>query len=489
MGLLDSVKRAASATPERITGRTRAGSTAGPSPGASSSVNPGSKDEQHQVESAEGDDVSVLDEREGNVIMAMVSQLRIGMDLNKIALPTFVLEPRSMLERITDFFSHPDLIFGADQMEDPKDRFLAVLRYYMSGWHIKPKGRVPYNATLGEIFRCSYKYPDGSKGFYVAEQVSHHPPVSAYFYISPQNGVLIYGELRPKSKFLGNSAATIMDGENRVILMNKPEDGEYQISMPNMYARGILFGKLILELGDTSSINNVNTGIHCDVEFKTKGFFSGTYNAVTGKVANSKGTLGEINGLWSESMEYKDSKTGRTQTLFDAQKATSTPKTVAPEPEQEPNESQRLWKELTDAIKRHDMEGATEAKTAVEDRQRERARERGSEADFPLRFFEARGEKYVPLCGVTNLPKDPVECTNFIQNWIWSDSTSSSGLGHSPSAPSMNGKIHKQESPAKVAAAARRQSVGSGSLHVVEAVPTIPGPPRGPVQDHPPGAY
>lgn len=34
------------------------------------------------------------------------------MDLSKIALPTFVLEPRSLLERITDFFSHPDLIFG-----------------------------------------------------------------------------------------------------------------------------------------------------------------------------------------------------------------------------------------------------------------------------------------------------------------------------------------------------------------------------------------
>jgi hypothetical protein len=34
------------------------------------------------------------------------------MDLTKIALPTFVLEPRSLLERITDFFAHPDLIFG-----------------------------------------------------------------------------------------------------------------------------------------------------------------------------------------------------------------------------------------------------------------------------------------------------------------------------------------------------------------------------------------
>lgn len=36
----------------------------------------------------------------------------IGMDLQRVAFPTFVLEPRSMLERITDFMSHPDLIFG-----------------------------------------------------------------------------------------------------------------------------------------------------------------------------------------------------------------------------------------------------------------------------------------------------------------------------------------------------------------------------------------
>lgn len=34
------------------------------------------------------------------------------MDLSKVTFPTFVLEPRSMLERITDFMSHPDLVFG-----------------------------------------------------------------------------------------------------------------------------------------------------------------------------------------------------------------------------------------------------------------------------------------------------------------------------------------------------------------------------------------
>jgi oxysterol-binding protein-related protein 8 len=72
------------------------------------------------------------DENEGSIITHMVSQLRcvrwyymgrgggltawtnrrVGMDLSKVSFPTFVLEPRSMLERITDFMAHPDLIFG-----------------------------------------------------------------------------------------------------------------------------------------------------------------------------------------------------------------------------------------------------------------------------------------------------------------------------------------------------------------------------------------
>ena len=62
------------------------------------------------------------------------------MDLHKVTFPTFVLEPRSMLERITDFMSHPELVFGADLEDNPEERFIRVLQYYLSGWHIKPKG-------------------------------------------------------------------------------------------------------------------------------------------------------------------------------------------------------------------------------------------------------------------------------------------------------------------------------------------------------------
>ncbi|RPD68755.1 Oxysterol-binding protein [Lentinus tigrinus ALCF2SS1-7] len=376
-------------------------------------------DEDRAPDDTEPDDTSILDENEGSIIASLISQLRVGMDLHKVTFPTFVLEPRSMLERITDFMSHPDLLFGAENCDDPEERFIRVLQYYLAGWHIKPKGvKKPYNPVLGEFFRCRYDYPDGSRGFYIAEQVSHHPPVSAFYYVSPQNKVCVIGELRPKSKFLGNSVSTTMEGENRVYLLGRPEDKEYVISMPNMYARGILWGKMVLELGDSCVVKNDQTGHYADIQFKTKGYFSGTYNAVAGRIRRGATDIGEISGKWSATMEYKNAK-GEKRVLFDAQKdgQNVAPKWVAPEDEQESNESRRLWTRLTRAIVAKDMDAATEAKTAVEESQREARRkmeERG-EVHVP-RFFHLKDARWVPKI---SLPSDPQEAMQAVEKFIW----------------------------------------------------------------------
>ncbi|KAI0344270.1 Oxysterol-binding protein [Trametopsis cervina] len=390
--------------------------------GQSNTKKPRSSLEDKMPEDTEPDDTSILDEQEGSIILSMISQLRVGMDLHKVTFPTFVLEPRSMLERITDFMSHPDLIFGAEDCPDPEERFIRVLQYYLAGWHIKPKGvKKPYNPVLGEFFRCRYDYPDGSKGFYIAEQVSHHPPVSAFYYISPANKLCILGELRPKSKFLGNSVSTNMEGENRVLLMGRPDDGEYVISMPNMYARGILWGRMVLELGDSCTARNDRLGLSADLQFKTKGYFSGSYNSIAGKVRKhtTNTDLGEISGKWSHVMEYKPVK-GEKRVLFDVGKDGSkvAPKWVQSEEEQEPNESRRLWSKLTQAIIDKDMEAATEAKTAVEESQRESRRQREEAGqDYVARFFSQNKDgRWIPNFTV---PTDPAAAEKAVQAWIW----------------------------------------------------------------------
>ncbi|KAF0479093.1 Oxysterol-binding protein [Gigaspora margarita] len=230
------------------------------------------------------DNTEVLDEKPRRIILGLISQIRKGTELHRISLPAFIFEPRSMLERITDFMSHPELILRASKQENNVQRFISVVRYYLSGWHVKPKGvKKSYNPILGEFFRARWKFHDNTNALYIAEQVSHHPPVSAYYYASPENNILIYGTLRPKSKFMGNSAGTMMHGETKFHFTNRPDE-VYRITMPNFYARGILFGKVVMELGDKTTIICEKTGLMYEMQFQTKGYFSGAYNSIYGKI-------------------------------------------------------------------------------------------------------------------------------------------------------------------------------------------------------------
>jgi len=43
-----------------------------------------------------------------------------------------------MLERITNFMSHPELLLPISGVDDPERRFIEVVRYYLSGFHILP---------------------------------------------------------------------------------------------------------------------------------------------------------------------------------------------------------------------------------------------------------------------------------------------------------------------------------------------------------------
>jgi oxysterol-binding protein-related protein 8 len=169
---------------------------------------------------------------------------------------------------------------------------------------------------------------------------------------------------------------------------------------PNLN-RGILFGRMKFELGDHSMIRCEKTGLVADIEFKTKGFISGTYNAITGKIRrdtpNSE-ALYEISGKWTEEMWIKNIRSGERELLFNAEGAKHTPCQVRPLEEQEERESRRLWAKVTQAIIKRDQNTATEAKSAIEDRQREETRTRDADGvTWHPRFFKRIDESFYIL--------------------------------------------------------------------------------------------
>jgi hypothetical protein len=183
---------------------------------------------------------------------------------------------------------------SAAREDDAFSRIKTVVRFYLSGFYKKPKGlKKPYNPILGEIFRCYWHNPNtDSKTYYIAEQViklvftyysmasmliktcvffvkvSHHPPITAFFVTNRKEGYCMHGNILARSKFYGNSVSALMDGHVKLTLLNRNED--YVMTLPYANCKGILIGKLTMELGGKVNIECSQTGYSAEIEFKLK---------------------------------------------------------------------------------------------------------------------------------------------------------------------------------------------------------------------------
>lgn len=329
-------------------------------------------------------------EKPQSLISDVLRQLGRGTDLSAVTLPVFVLEPRSLLERIADFMSHPDLILSLHIESDGTRRFLSVVQYFLSSWYIRPKGaKKPYNPVLGEFFKCSWDVPGSgesctecgpSRCYYFSEQVSHHPPISAYFYCNPRHQLVIQGNFRPKSKFLGNSAVSLLHGSSSIYTVNRPDE-IYTLTNPNMYVRGLFMGKVLTELGDTVKIECRQTRLYADIDFKVKGYFLGDYDTISGRIRRIADVRAGPNprrdqvvfvlsGKWTDRIYRSQESSAEPVLLLD----TGTMRTVSRSTANSDQrfESRNMWSRVTRAIRQRKLDRARQEKALVEDHQRAR---------------------------------------------------------------------------------------------------------------------
>ncbi|XP_052868677.1 oxysterol-binding protein-related protein 8 isoform X3 [Anopheles cruzii] len=329
---------------------------------------------------AAGEQVEELPEEHKSLIWFLVKQVRPGMDLSKVVLPTFILEPRSFLDKLADSYYHADILSKAVLEDDPFTRMKTVVQWYLSGFYKKPKGlKKPYNPILGETFRCYWQHENGSRTFYIAEQVSHHPPVSVFYVTNRQDGFCISCSILAKSKFYGNSTSAILEGVATLTLL--PRGESYTLTVPYAHCKGILMGTLSMELGGKVTIECENTGYKTELEFKLKPFLGGNEytNLLVGKLKLGKETLATINGHWDSEIRIKDARSNEESLMFNATtdvRARRLKRFTVPMESQGMNESERLWQHVSAAIHRDDQVGATEEKTALEEAQRISAKER-----------------------------------------------------------------------------------------------------------------
>ncbi|CAI5762622.1 Oxysterol-binding protein [Podarcis lilfordi] len=371
------------------------------------------------------DDLGAVEEQR-SVILHLLSQLKLGMDLTRVVLPTFILEKRSLLEMYADFMSHPDLFIAISSGASPEERMIRFVEYYLTSFHEGRKGAIakkPYNPIIGETFHCSWRSrvpSDTSSNSsshslseqgtvseesqeqaesdyhtvrFVAEQVSHHPPVSGFYAECVERNMCVNAHVWTKSKFLGMSIGVTMVGEGILSLLDHGE--EYTFSLPCAYARSILTVPWV-ELGGKVSVNCAKTGYSASITFHTKPFYGGKLHRVTGEVKqNATNTVVcRVQGEWNSILEFTYSN-GETKCM-DLTKLSVTRKRVRPIEKQGAFESRKLWQHVTESLRDGDIDKATEHKKALEERQRNEERLRAETGEpWQTKYFVKDGEGWV----------------------------------------------------------------------------------------------
>ncbi|KAJ7986629.1 hypothetical protein DPEC_G00341860 [Dallia pectoralis] len=356
-------------------------------------------------------------EEHKSVIMHLLSQVRLGMDLTKVVLPTFILERRSLLEMYADFFAHPDLFVSIADQPEPKERMVQVVKWYMSAFHAGRKSSVakkPYNPILGEVFFCHWDLPSESDEHpstepslegpvpwapansvsFVAEQVSHHPPISAFYAECLNKKIQFNAHIWTKSKFLGMSIGVHNIGQGCVSCLE--HDEHYILTFPNGYGRSILTVPWV-ELGGECNIICSKTGYSASMVFHTKPFYGGKKHRITAEIfpPNDKKSFCSIEGEWNGVM-YAKWASGENSLFIDTKKMGCIKKKVRKLEDQLDHESRSLWKDVTVSLKARDIDAATEAKHRLEEKQRAEARERKeNELQWETRLFHEDGECWV----------------------------------------------------------------------------------------------
>ena len=128
---------------------------------------------------------------------------------------------------------------------------------WVVGFTMGPFGAIerpykPFNSVLGETFE--YTTPAGAR--YLAEQVSHHPPIGA----GHGEGELWAYDLvsAPKTKFLGNSVEVYPIGRTRIRL--KPTGEVFSLVPPTSKAHNVILGSTWIDTYGDYTLVNTTTG-------------------------------------------------------------------------------------------------------------------------------------------------------------------------------------------------------------------------------------
>jgi len=184
-----------------------------------------------------------------------------------LSLPIRIFEPRSMLERYTDWFSFAtDLLNKAGSCKDKIESFKYVIAFSLSALFRSSEQLKPLNPMLGETYECEWE--DGSK-FYL-EHTCHTPPISHFYIKSSKNLFIVSGYIdmgmggMMKAMF-NNSMQMIPKGKITVYLPELKQTISFQF--PKITMGGAIWGQRYVYWSDHMKFEDHENNLKAVIAF------------------------------------------------------------------------------------------------------------------------------------------------------------------------------------------------------------------------------
>lgn len=255
--------------------------------------------------------------------------------------------------------------------------FIATLRgQYTSRNTSMGHEKKPLNPVLGEVFYGKWSDKDGRGELTLtSEQVSHHPPITAYYLENKKAGISVEGHSGQKTSFNGRTISVVQVGHALMRLRRDGGEEKYLITLPTLHIDGLWYGSPYIELADQSFIHS-STGYLATINYSGRGYFSGkahTFQATIASVTSPSTPLLEAGGDWSAaSTVKKGSLLPAGAPFWDASASPREEIEVKPLEQMSEFESRRLWKIVADGIRNGHYDVASKEKSRIEHEQRER---------------------------------------------------------------------------------------------------------------------
>ncbi|XP_059469244.1 oxysterol-binding protein-related protein 11-like isoform X2 [Neocloeon triangulifer] len=320
------------------------------------------RDDELTDEEVEEDQNAILTD-EHSTLLKLASHTKRGTDLTRVTLPTFLMEPKSLLEQLSNFFSCTSLFINIGNSKDAKGRMLAIVKWYLTSFNAGLKmrpGKKPLTPLVGETFVCSWKVLEGTKTHtihFVAEQVQNQPPVSAFHVECPSKQLKLDGFASFKCIFTGMSVDITVSGGIRLNLDSFGE--QYDLGYPTVHARSII-SKPCIQLGGKVNIQSSTNEFSAVLNYP-KSFFGEKPNQVIAEIKDAThNVIYKIVGDWTTSLKVVNlNEQNNSASPLEVLGLKTLPKRVRPIDKQGQYESRKLWGPVIKSLQEGDINKAT----------------------------------------------------------------------------------------------------------------------------------